>query len=176
MTLETARLRLSPYSPGHLLALIEGEGRFAECFGSPAAAGLRAFAVSDDVSPAWLARLRGATDPDPWLFGFAVVHKESQSVIGCLGFKGPPGDDGVVEIAYGIVPGFQSRGYATEAAEAGVAFAFGCDLVRSVRAHTLPTPSASTSVLAKCGFEKTGEVLDPEDGLVWRWDRGRGPA
>ena len=39
------------------------------------------------------------------------------------------------------------------------------------RAHTLPTPNASTRVLAKCCFQYIGEVIDPEDGLVWRWER-----
>ena len=55
MTIETTRLRLLPYAPEHLLALIEGEERFEESFGMPAAAGLRDFIVSDEVSPAWLA-------------------------------------------------------------------------------------------------------------------------
>jgi [ribosomal protein S5]-alanine N-acetyltransferase len=25
-------------------------------------------------------------------------------------------------------------------------------------------------VLTRCGFERTGQVVDPEDGLVWRWE------
>jgi len=176
MAIETVHLRLTPYSPEHLLALIEGEGRFEECFGLPAAEGLRAFFVSDDVSPAWLAQLRASTAADPWIHGFAVVHRESGLVIGAVGFKGPPDEDGMVEIAYGIVPGYQRRGYATEAAEAGVAFAFDSGNVRQVRAHTLPTPNASTRVLAKCRFKQIGEVVDAEDGLVWRWERVAEPA
>ena len=171
MTIETAHLRLIPYSPEHLLALIEGEERFEERSGWRAAEGLRAFFVSDEVSPAWLAQLRASAAADPWVHGFAVIHPESGSVIGSVGFKGPPDEGGVVEIAYGIVPAFQGRGYATEAAAAAVAFAFDSGCVDLVRAHTLPTPNASTRVLAKCGFERTGEVVDPEDGLVWRWER-----
>jgi hypothetical protein len=27
-------------------------------------------------------------------------------------------------------------------------------------------------VLAKCGFRHAGTVVDPEDGVVWRWERG----
>src|SRR5438034_1384459 len=64
MAIDTARLRLLPYSPEHLLALIEGEERFTESFGLPAAAGLRDFFVSDDVSPAWLAGLRASVAAD----------------------------------------------------------------------------------------------------------------
>jgi [ribosomal protein S5]-alanine N-acetyltransferase len=171
MAIETAHLRLLPYSPEHLLALIEGEEHFEQGFGLPAAEGMRAFLVSDEVSPAWLERLRASVVADPWVFGFAVVHRESGLVIGSAAFKGPPDDDGVVEIAYGIVPVFQGQGYATEAARALIAYAFGSGRVRLVRAHTAPTPNASTRVLAKCGFQYVGEVVDPEDGRVWRWER-----
>jgi len=79
----------------------------------------------------------------------------------------------MVEIAYGIVPVFQGRGYATEAVEPMVVFAFRDGRVRLVRAHTLPEPNASTRVLEKCEFARIGEVMDPEDGRVWRWERQR---
>lgn len=173
MTITTPRLRLTPFAPADLLALIESENRFAEAFGVPAARGLRQFFSSGDVSPQWLARLRAsASEPaDPWAHGLGVVHSEAGSVIGSVGFKGPPDGDGTVEVAYGIVPDFQGNGYATEAAGAAVDFAFAPGRVTVVRAHTLPTPNASTRVLANCGFQHVGEVVDPEDGLVWRWER-----
>src|SRR5439155_16197669 len=137
---------------------IAGEERFEERFGLPAAEGLRDFIISDDVSPAWLAALYASGAADPWVHGFAVVHRESGLVIGSAGFKGPPDEEGGVEIAYGIVPAFQGRGYATEAAQALVAYAFGSGRVRLVRAHTAPTANASTRVLTKCGFDFVGEV------------------
>jgi [ribosomal protein S5]-alanine N-acetyltransferase len=173
MTLETPRLRLVPYSPQHLLALIEGEEPFRRSLGLPAAEGLRAFYLSDDVSPAWLERLRAAAAPDPWEHGFGVIHRELGAVIGGAGFKGPPDEEGIVEIAYGIVPAYQGQGYATEAAQALIAYAFDDGQTRLVRAHTAPAPNASTRVLTKCGFHFVGEVTDPEDGLVWRWERAR---
>lgn len=43
--------------------------------------------------------------------------------------------------------------------------------VARVVAHTLPIENASSRVLRHCGFERIGEVIDPEDGLVWRWHR-----
>ena len=126
--------------------------------------------TSGEVSPQWLEQLRVATDDDPWRHGFFIVHGASRMVIGSLGFKGPPDGEGMVEIAYGVAPAYQSQGYATEAAAAGVAFAFQTDVVTLVRAHTLPENNASTRVLAKCGFSRIGEVIDPDDGLVWRWE------
>src|SRR4029078_11548063 len=97
------------------------------------------FFVSDDVSPLWLERLRRAAGPDPWVFGFAVIHRDDQCVIGAASFKGPPDDDGVVEIAYGIVPAYQGQGYATEAASALVEFAMERGDVRRVPRDNMPS-------------------------------------
>ena len=124
-----------------------------------------------ELSADWLARLHASTSADPWTHGFSLVLRDSDIVVGKSGFKGPPAADGTVEIAYGVVPDYQGKGYATEAAQALVAFAFSSGRVRVVRAHTLPEPNASTRVLTKCGFRHIGEVIDPEDGLVWRWEK-----
>lgn len=166
MNPETSRLRLVPFAPGHILTLMEQPGRFAEAFGARAAYGLREFFASDDVSFSWLDSLRVPAAADPWTYGFALVDRASAQAIGTAGFKGPPDSAGVVEIACGIVPGLQGRGYATEAAAALVTFASADGRVRAIRAHTLPTRNASTRVLDKCGFEFAGEVVDPEDGPV----------
>jgi RimJ/RimL family protein N-acetyltransferase len=123
------------------------------------------------VSPDWLARAYAATAPDPWTLGFAIVHQATGAVIGMCGFKGPPGADGIVELSYGVNGEHEGRGYATEAAEALVAFAFSRQDIHLVCAHTLQDMGASARVLAKCGFRLVGQVVDPEDGLVWRWER-----
>lgn len=135
-------------------------------------ASIDAMSPSDraEVSPEWVARVKASTSADPWTHGFAMVHRGSGTVIGHCAYKGPPSPEGVVEIAYGIDPACQGRGYATEAARALIAFALGSGLVRLVCAHTRPEKNASARVLTKCGFEWIGEVMDPEDGLVWRWE------
>ena len=171
--IETRNLKLVPHTPSHLLDLIQGADVYARSFGSAPAEGLRDFFVSKDVSSEWLERLKTSTTADVWTHGFGMVHKASSTVIGSGGYKGPPDAEGVVEIAYGVVPQHQGKGYATEAAEALVEFAFLNSQVKRVRAHTLPQPNASTKVLTKCGFQQIVEIMDPEDGLVWRWERQR---
>jgi len=173
MALETAHLSLRLASPEHLLTLIEQPERFEQIAGFAAADGLHAMYASGEVSPDWLAALRVSHEPDPWQHGFFIVHREAGAAIGSAGFKGPPDSRGTVEIAYGIAPGYRDRGYATEAAAALVAFAFDTISVEQVRAHTLPAANASTRVLAKCGFTQVGTFVDPDDGPVWRWTRGR---
>jgi|SRR5690348_12969995 len=122
-----------------------------------------------EVSSEWVERMRSST-PSAWTHGFAIVDRESGVNIGGCAYKGPPDADGVVEIAYGIDAPYRGRGYAKEAAAMLVEYADEAG-VRLVRAHTRPENRASARVLEFCGFDCLGEVMDPEDGLVWRWER-----
>lgn len=176
MSLTTPHLHLIPYAPQHLLALIDGVAPFEASIGLRAAEGLRDFIVSKEVSPAWLAQLRAATESDPWKHGFAVVDLDSGAVIGNASFTGPPDAEGTVEIAYGIVPAYQGRGYAIETTRALVAFARASGQVRRIRAHTLPELGTSARVLTRCGFRQMGELTDPEGLRVWRWELPEAPG
>ena len=124
-----------------------------------------------EVSADWIARVRSTAAGDPWSLSFTVVDRATGSTVGGCAFKGPPDADGMVEVAYGTDERHRGRGYATEAAGALVRFAFASGRVRIVRAHCKPDNVASARVLAKCGFTPVGEVVDPEDGLVRRWER-----
>ena len=150
--IETARLQLVLESTEAVLARIEAMNP----------------ADRAEVSPAWLARVH-TTAPGPWTHGFAVLERTTGAHVGACGYKGPPDSDGVVEIAYGVHPAYQGRGYAKEAAAALVDFALRAG-ARVVRAHTRRENIASTRVLAACGFTGVGDVIDPEDGLVQRWE------
>ncbi|MCA9231388.1 MAG: GNAT family N-acetyltransferase [Planctomycetales bacterium] len=123
------------------------------------------------VSPAWLALARATTAPDPWLHGFKAIDRATGAMVGSCGFKGPPTAERIVELAYGVNLEYQGCGYATESAIALVDFAFKDGMIRTVRAHTLAGDTASQCVLTKAGFELVGDVIDPEDGQVMRWER-----
>lgn len=123
-----------------------------------------------EVSPDWVARVRTATAGDPWSLSFTAVERPSGATVGGCAFKGPPDANGVVELAYGIDPPYRGRGYATEAAAALVKFAFASGRVKVVRAHAKPENEPSARVLRKCGFRLVGEVVEPDDGLVCRWE------
>jgi RimJ/RimL family protein N-acetyltransferase len=165
----TPNLRLVPHEPRDLLALLKGTAEYEKSCGMRVADGIRDFLLA--ASPEYIAAVKAATAPDPWKFGFAAAHKIDKIVIGMCGFTGPPDANGVVELAYGVAPSYQGKGYATEAAAALVAFASADLRVRIIRAHTLPEKNASTRVLEKCGFNKIGEIRDPENNLVWQWEK-----
>jgi ribosomal-protein-alanine N-acetyltransferase len=40
-----------------------------------------------------------------------------------------------------------------------------------VIAHTLPVTNASARALARNGFIRDGDAIDPDEGPVWRWAR-----
>ena len=103
--------------------------------------------------------------PDPW--GSYVVELDGAPV-GVAAFKSAPADSGEVEIAYMTFPAYESRGHATATVAALVKIAVGAGALPI--AHTLPEENASTRALRRNGFVHAGEVVDPEDGLVWRWE------
>ncbi|HEX6573783.1 MAG TPA: GNAT family N-acetyltransferase [Gemmatimonadaceae bacterium] len=168
--LDTSRLTLRAWAAEHLIALIERPAEFALVAGFPAAAGLRDFFTSGEVDAEWIAALKTRHHAEPWSLGFAVCEKSSGLAVGTGGFKGAPDDAGVAEIAYGIVPDYEGKGYATEVADALTSYSIQSG-VRTVRAHTLPEPNASNHILTKLGFTHVGDFVDPQDGLVWRWER-----
>ena len=155
MTVETNRLQLAPQSVDDVRAMLD------------------ALPPEDraHVSDEWLARVNHPGGADEWTLGFRLLERATGTLIGHAGFKGPPSAEGCVEIAYGILPDYEGRGYGTEAAEGLLAFIRTSDRVRTVRAHTLPERNASCRILEKTGFELIGEVIDPEDGVVWRWEK-----
>jgi RimJ/RimL family protein N-acetyltransferase len=154
--IETSRLRLVLESTQAVLARIEAM--------SPA--------DRAEVSIDWLARVR-ATAPSPWTHGFALVERRTGAVVGSCGYKGAPDAEGAVEIAYGVEPPYRGQGYAKEAAAALAAFAFDAGGAQCVCAHTRTNDGASARVLMACGFQRVGDVVVPDDGLVCRWERRR---
>lgn len=155
MIIETNRLQLAPQTVDDVRSMLDSlppEDR-------------------TQVSDEWLALVNDPAGPDAWTLGFRLLERATGTLIGHAGFKGPPSDEGCVEIAYGILPEQQGRGYGTEAAEGLLKFIRTSGIVRLVRAHTLPEQNASCRILEKTGFERIGEVIDPEDGLVWRWEQ-----
>jgi ribosomal-protein-alanine N-acetyltransferase len=154
-SIQTSRLVLQPNSVEDIKAMVASMSQVDKAM----------------LSKEWLDMVNGPVEPDGWVLGFTVKLKGQEEGIGNAGYKGRPNAEGIVEIAYGIAPEHQGQGYATEAVEGLTQFAYSHPEVKLVIAHTLPETNASTRVLTKCGFTKTGETMDPEDGLVWRWEK-----
>lgn len=170
MKIETENLRLIPCSETLLTSAIQGNEALAKALG---------FSVSPDWTEFGMGPLeyslkmlaKGEEEKGWWTY--LPIHKADRRLIGSCGYKGRPGREGVVELGYEVCPAYRQKGLGTEMAEGLLRNAFGFGIVNRVIAHTLPTVSASTRILEKLNFVKTGEVMDPEDGLIWRWELQR---
>ncbi|MGQ4667309.1 GNAT family N-acetyltransferase [Metabacillus halosaccharovorans] len=107
-------------------------------------------------------------ESDQELLGWGVwlvFSQTDQQLIGDIGFKGKP-VDGVVEVGYGISPDEQNKGYATEAVEALVNWAFQTGKVNKIVAETLKTNEASIRVLEKLFMNK----VEQDEHMVY-WEK-----
>lgn len=102
-------------------------------------------------------------------FTYLPIEIKSNTLIGTCGFKGEP-REGSVEIGYEVSESFRNKGYATEMVKLLINQAFTSNSVKNIVAHTLPINNPSVSVLKKCGFRFDGEVLDDDDGNLWKWN------
>jgi RimJ/RimL family protein N-acetyltransferase len=113
------------------------------------------------------ARLKDNPDQIGWYFWAFIWPGFTgglDRLVGGGGFKGPPGEDGVVEIGYSMLTSFREQGLATEAVETLVNWALSTGQVQEVIAETLPHLIASQRVLEKTGFVEAGQR--EEDGMT----------
>lgn len=101
----------------------------------------------------------------PWLAYLAVVDG---NCVGTCAFKSAP-VDGQAEIAYFTFPGHEGQGVATAMVERLIEQRTAHDPSVVLVAQNLPESGASTRVLEKSGFMRTGELCHSSDGLVWEW-------
>ena len=167
MPVRTERLDLIPGTPLMLEAELVGREALQDRLG---------VAVPDTWPPPlfdapaveWaLARLRRDDGFDTWGFHYFVLRErpggKGPVAVGAGGYKGAP-SDGAVEVAYSVLPDFQRRGFATEAAGGLVEGAFEDERVLRVVAETFPALIPSIGVLVKLGFRFVGP--GSEDGAI----------
>lgn len=108
---------------------------------------------------------------DPSLYGWGVwlaIVKNSNKIIGDLGFKGKPDTRNTVEIGYSITGSEQNKGYATEALKGIIAWAFNDDRVDKITAECQTDNIPSIKVLKKLNMEN----IRSENGMrYWQLNK-----
>jgi ribosomal-protein-alanine N-acetyltransferase len=171
VTLRTARLDLVPITVPLVEAVLEGRREEAErILGASIPAAWPGRALVERAFYAELEAIR--RDPTVRLWGDRVMITRDvpPRAVGSVVFHGAPDHQGAVEIAYGVEHESQSRGYATEAVLASVAWALEQPEVRVVRAATPPWHRGSQRVLEKCGMRRVGARESPI-GEIDEWER-----
>lgn len=164
MKIRTERLELIPGTVELLSAELEGLDAFRQKLGI-------------EVPPTWppglydrpaqewmLNYLKETPDGVGWGLWYMVLrglNDNPETLIGTCGYKGSPSSDGTVEIGYSVLPEYQRKGYASEAAGELVNRAFEYPEVKRVIAETFPDLTASIRVLEKTGFSLIGSGSEP---------------
>lgn len=142
--IETERLKLQIASDDKMRSLIEEQ-------------------TDQEMKAAYQEMLDGCIEHPGQRQWYAVwwIRTKAGDPVGDACFKGL-GQDGTVEIGYGISPEHWGKGYATEAVAAAVQWAAKQPGVKRIEAETAPENLASQRVLEKAGFVPTG--TDGEEG------------
>lgn len=164
-TLNTARLELVGCAPDTLRAEGDDRARFASLLSARVPESWPPELYDDDARLWTLRAVEQAPEHAGWWMYYLVADDGGgRELVGVAGYKGPPGDDGTVEVGYGVLPGHRRRGYATEATRALVDRAFSFPAVARVIAETYPHLAPSVGVMEKCGLTFAG--AGSEEGVV----------
>jgi [ribosomal protein S5]-alanine N-acetyltransferase len=155
-------VRVEPVRREWAEALAEGDAVFAERFGIPVEAGWSGF---PEALPILLEAARAGVLSE---WGPQLFFDDDGALVGNGGWKGRP-EQGAAELGYAVAPSRQRRGIATAVVRELIERARRAGL-QSVVAHTLAEENASTKVLARCGFTRIAELIDPDEGRIWRWE------
>ena len=161
--IRTERLELVALAPEAIRDLIAGRRLEAE-----RAAGLNLpaeFPTRDELSgflPIQLRRMEAGPGKRQWMARVMVSARDG--VVGHCGFHGPPERIGRAEIGYTVFSEFRGRGFAKEAAQGLVGWAFEQG-EREVYATVSPANAPSLAVVKALGFTQVGTQEDEVDGL-----------
>jgi [ribosomal protein S5]-alanine N-acetyltransferase len=153
--ISTARLRLVVLRPGEIRSLIAGDTRSASvAAGVGFPDGWPPDLDARHGLPLHLEQLEASDAQRAWRIR-VVVERATSAVIGACNLKGPPDADGDVEIGWAILESRRRHGYATEAAAAVVAWAFGQAGVKTVSAAIADDNVPSQRVATRLQLTRT---------------------
>ncbi|MBD2665023.1 putative Acetyltransferase [Richelia sinica FACHB-800] len=104
-------------------------------------------------------------EDDPSQLGWGVwliIHMDDATLIGDLGFAGKPDELGTVEMGYEVISSYRYQGYAFEAVEALVNFAFTQSELKRIIAHCPQDNLGSMRILEKLGMQLLENFDSPE--------------
>ena len=97
-----------------------------------------------------------------------VIRKEDDIVLGDIGFKGKPNEEHTVEVGYGFIEKYWNKGYATEAVQELIDWAFQTGEVETIIAETLLDNYGSIRVLEKLHMKR---VDSTETMMNWKIEK-----
>jgi RimJ/RimL family protein N-acetyltransferase len=165
--IHTPRLVLIPATTAALSAELEGPGALAQTVGVDVPATWPPD-LYDESAIRWTLRALEMRFFTPDWGMYYVAERPAQAsdrprLAGVGGFKGAADSSGAVEIGYGILAERRRRGFAREAVDGLIGWAFTHDAVTRIIAHTLVELTPSIRVLESAGFTFVGPGVDESE-------------
>jgi RimJ/RimL family protein N-acetyltransferase len=157
LPIETSRLRLRFFVPEDVAAVHAIESRddvTRWLYWGPRS--------EEEVRAVLERKIARARDAPETGVAFAVLLKASDELIGYADVSPGPPEHRQGEIGFVFHPDHQGQGYATEAAEALLALAFGAYDLHRVEARAEARNVASVRVLEKLGLRREGQLVENE--------------
>jgi RimJ/RimL family protein N-acetyltransferase len=104
---------------------------------------------------------------EPGWVQFSLDDRSLGRLVGDVGLSPADGEPGVIKVGYTVSPGYQGRGYATEAIHALVDYAFATLEAEVVRAYASADNLPSIKVAEKVGMRLVERIEHREDDEVW---------
>ncbi len=111
--------------------------------------------IEDALQHYWLPKVRENTAHYEWFTAWQIIHLTENVIIGGIGLMGLPDENGQTMTGYHIDRRFQHQGFASEALQLLVAWAFQHPDLQSIIATVPLENTPSHKVLQKNGFEES---------------------
>jgi RimJ/RimL family protein N-acetyltransferase len=98
---------------------------------------------------------------------FSVEERDGGRLVGDVGLSPADGEPGVIKVGYTVAPAFQGRGYATEAVDALVTYAFDVLEADVVRAYASEENMPSIRVAEKVGMQLMERIEHRYGDEIW---------
>jgi [ribosomal protein S5]-alanine N-acetyltransferase len=162
----TERLELMPMSGDAIEALLAGDAeRLRSLTGAIFPVPVEPPPYMAEALPEVRNRLRESPSQLHW-WNWLVIRRHDREALGSVAFGGGPDEEGAVLIGYAMYPGREGNGYATEATQALVEWAFTQPGVRIVRAMAPVWNTPAVRVAENVGMRPVGSYEDDEVGEV----------
>lgn len=170
--IESERLKLIPLTHEQLLLLRQDRALMEISIGlTPSFMLVEPFyyaEIIDALDNFWLPNTLAHPEKYLWYTDWELVLKSANTSVGGMGFAGYPNENGEAEIGYMIDGNHHNKGFATEALQTMITWAFTHQFVKAIIVHTYADNLPSRRLLDKCGFE---QVEDVEGLLTYRLEK-----
>lgn len=107
----------------------------------------------------YIDKMNRGIDDNKWII-WAIVHKQSEKVIGTISIWNINSEHTGAELGYGILPDYQGKGLMKEALLKVIEYGFDVMLLKHLDAYTEENNFKSLGLLERCNFKEVDKIIE----------------